>query len=262
MARPPRPGLSPHGRRALRGGVRRARSGTGRRRIPRGMGINWASSLEVAFRLISWCWALSLFRGRPGCRRSGSRVSSRLSAPCRATSSATSPTTSRRTRTSPARRSGSSTRACSFPLCRGASRWRQLGGRILDARERAPDPSRRRVLGAIHVLPALHGRDLPALPRSGRQESASRSPTVSVSGSSRLLDALLVLLGPDRLLAPDRRLPTAAGSCRSTLRAPDDAARNLLDRGRRLRSRRLRLGGRRPRAGDALASGPRRPPRR
>ncbi len=32
---------------------------------PPGMGINWASSLEAAFRLISWCWALSLFRGSP-----------------------------------------------------------------------------------------------------------------------------------------------------------------------------------------------------
>ena len=30
---------------------------------PAGMGINWASSLEVAFRLISWCWALALFEG-------------------------------------------------------------------------------------------------------------------------------------------------------------------------------------------------------
>ena len=30
---------------------------------PRGMGINWTSSLEVALRLISWCWALALFRG-------------------------------------------------------------------------------------------------------------------------------------------------------------------------------------------------------
>jgi hypothetical protein len=30
---------------------------------PRGMGINWASSLEVALRLISWCWALHLFHG-------------------------------------------------------------------------------------------------------------------------------------------------------------------------------------------------------
>ncbi len=30
---------------------------------PPGVGINWTSSLEVAFRLISWCWALALFRG-------------------------------------------------------------------------------------------------------------------------------------------------------------------------------------------------------
>jgi len=29
---------------------------------PPGMGINWTSSLEVAFRLISWCWALLLIR--------------------------------------------------------------------------------------------------------------------------------------------------------------------------------------------------------
>ena len=29
---------------------------------PTGMGINWASSLEVALRLISWSWALHLFR--------------------------------------------------------------------------------------------------------------------------------------------------------------------------------------------------------
>ena len=29
---------------------------------PPSMGINWASSLEVALRLISWCWALALFR--------------------------------------------------------------------------------------------------------------------------------------------------------------------------------------------------------
>src|SRR2546428_2923136 len=29
---------------------------------PPGIGINWASSLEVALRLISWCWALVLFR--------------------------------------------------------------------------------------------------------------------------------------------------------------------------------------------------------
>jgi hypothetical protein len=32
---------------------------------PPGLGINWASSLEVALRLVSWCWALHLFRGSP-----------------------------------------------------------------------------------------------------------------------------------------------------------------------------------------------------
>src|SRR3989449_6947983 len=32
---------------------------------PTSMGINWASSLEVAFRLISWCWSLMLFHGSP-----------------------------------------------------------------------------------------------------------------------------------------------------------------------------------------------------
>jgi hypothetical protein len=30
---------------------------------PPGMGINWASSLEAALRMISWCWALFLFQG-------------------------------------------------------------------------------------------------------------------------------------------------------------------------------------------------------
>jgi hypothetical protein len=29
---------------------------------PRGIGVNWAGSLEVALRLISWCWAMFLFR--------------------------------------------------------------------------------------------------------------------------------------------------------------------------------------------------------
>jgi hypothetical protein len=32
---------------------------------PPGMGMNWASSLEAAFRLVAWCWALALFRGSP-----------------------------------------------------------------------------------------------------------------------------------------------------------------------------------------------------
>lgn len=32
---------------------------------PPGVGINWASSLEVGLRLISWCWAQHLFQGSP-----------------------------------------------------------------------------------------------------------------------------------------------------------------------------------------------------
>ncbi|PYQ55309.1 MAG: hypothetical protein DMF78_02495 [Acidobacteria bacterium] len=32
---------------------------------PVGHGINWASSLEVALRLIAWCWALALFEASP-----------------------------------------------------------------------------------------------------------------------------------------------------------------------------------------------------
>jgi hypothetical protein len=32
------------------------------RNNPHGIGINWASSLEVAFRLIAWCWTLVLIR--------------------------------------------------------------------------------------------------------------------------------------------------------------------------------------------------------
>jgi len=32
---------------------------------PVGMGINWASSLEVALRLMAWCWVLVLFRRSP-----------------------------------------------------------------------------------------------------------------------------------------------------------------------------------------------------
>jgi hypothetical protein len=34
-----------------------------KRANPTGLGINWASSLEIALRLIAWCWAAMLFRG-------------------------------------------------------------------------------------------------------------------------------------------------------------------------------------------------------
>ena len=44
---------------------------------PRGFGINWASSLEVALRLIAWSWALALF---DGARALSAELSARLHA--------------------------------------------------------------------------------------------------------------------------------------------------------------------------------------
>ncbi len=41
---------------------------------PPGIGINWASSLEVAFRLISWCWTLQLLTGSQAGSRARARV--------------------------------------------------------------------------------------------------------------------------------------------------------------------------------------------
>jgi hypothetical protein len=35
---------------------------------PAGTGVNWASSLEVSFRLMSWCWVMLLIRDWPDCR--------------------------------------------------------------------------------------------------------------------------------------------------------------------------------------------------
>ena len=62
VARAAGAGLGAHRRRALCAGVRRRRSTPGCDANPPGIGINWASSLEVAFRLISWCWTLLLIR--------------------------------------------------------------------------------------------------------------------------------------------------------------------------------------------------------
>jgi len=36
---------------------------------PRGLGINWASSLEVALRIVSWCWAIALLEGSAAASR-------------------------------------------------------------------------------------------------------------------------------------------------------------------------------------------------
>ena len=63
--RHPRPGVRILARRAVRGRVRRRSSRAGSRANPPRLGINWASSLEVSYRAISWLWALQLFADAP-----------------------------------------------------------------------------------------------------------------------------------------------------------------------------------------------------
>ena len=102
-----------------------------RRANPPGMGINWASSLEAAFRLISWCWALSLFRGSAaltpqfranlveGIAGHASRIERYLSHYFSPNTHLTGEAL------------GLFYAGTLFPLVPGASRWRREGARIL-----------------------------------------------------------------------------------------------------------------------------------
>ena len=159
-------------------------------REPRGRGINWASSLEVALRLISWCWALALFGDRalpPGFEAELLAMARRATP---RTSSATSRATSRPTRTSPARRSGSSTPGCCCRQPPRRARWRERGVGILAEQLERQVLRRRRLLRAVHLLPALHGRDLPALPDPGARSGSAFPDARSRSACSGMLDFL------------------------------------------------------------------------
>jgi hypothetical protein len=98
---------------------------------PPGMGINWASSLEVALRLISWCWAAVLLRGSKALseeffaallasiRRHAVHVERYLSHYFSPNTHLTGEAL------------GLFYAGVLFPEMRGASRWRRLGTRIL-----------------------------------------------------------------------------------------------------------------------------------
>src|SRR5437899_5892680 len=98
---------------------------------PPGIGINWASSLEVALRLIAWCWALFLFRGSPalapellvgmlgGIRAHASHVEKYLSYYFAPNTHLTGEAL------------GLFYAGVLFPELLGARRWRALGARIL-----------------------------------------------------------------------------------------------------------------------------------
>ena len=83
---------------------------------PVGIGVNWASSLEVAFRLMSWSWVLRCCATRRRCRQGSPAGCTRRSTRTPHTSGNTCRSTSRPTRTSRARRSGCSTPARYFRI--------------------------------------------------------------------------------------------------------------------------------------------------
>ena len=85
---------------------------------PPGVGLNWTSSLEVALRLISWCWALFLFRDSRAITEEFSGRWCGGSTCMLATSRSISPTISRRIRTSRAKHWDYSTPAWSSRSCR------------------------------------------------------------------------------------------------------------------------------------------------
>ena len=164
----------------------------------RGMGINWASSLEAALRLIAWCWALDLFRGSPAltpelvaemlrwmaihAAHVERYLSYYFSPNTHLTGEALGPVLRRR----PAPRARAGRRA-------GAT----LGRRILVEQSDRQVHRRRRVLRAVHLLPALHGGDLPPLPDARRAQRAWRCPPVVAERVQRMLDFLLSVRRPD-----------------------------------------------------------------
>jgi hypothetical protein len=166
---------------------------------PPGTGINWASSLEAAFRLISWCWALSLFRGSTaltprlradlveGIARHAARVERYLSYYFSPNTHLTGEAL------------GLFYVGVLFPLLPAAPRWRQLGVDILireSARQILADGvymeqstcyQRYTAEIYLHFL-ILAARNHIPVPSSVMERVAA------------LLDALLVLRRPDGLL--------------------------------------------------------------
>ena len=157
--------------------VRRASSRAGSTPIRRSSGINWASMLELAFRSISWVWALNFFVDGPTPRRR--RAVARRSAdgarpPARRTSSSNlsyyfSPNT---------HLLGEAlalyVTAARFPELRAQRPARGARPRRSCRRDRPPDRRRRRALRAVDALPPLHARLLPA--RAGGRRASDRRP--------------------------------------------------------------------------------------
>ncbi len=108
----------------------------------------------------------------------------------------------------------------------GAARARAAGARrgadILVQRARPAGAARRRLLRAVDLLPALHGRDRAALPDPRPRATASPSPRPWSSACKRMLDFLLAVRSSRRRRCRRSATPTAAGCCRWPAGAPDD----------------------------------------
>lgn len=163
---------------------------------PRGYGINWSSSLEVAFRMIAWSWALHLFQGSPtitprfeadmlsGLHHHALRVDRYLSYYFSPNSHLTGEAL------------GLFYISALFPSLPGADRWRTLGAEILEresARQILADGVYFEQSTYYHRYTAeiyLHFLILAGL--AGVEVSDGVRDRVG-----RLLDALLTMLRPD-----------------------------------------------------------------
>lgn len=194
---------------------------------PPGVGINWASSLEVAFRVISWSWALHLFRGASPLT-GGLRAQilaglwSHAAHVERYLSHYFSPNTHLT-----GEALGLVYAGVLFPDLPRAERWRTLGARILEresGRQILADGVYVEQSTCYHRYTAEIYLHFVLLARQGGLEVS----ILVTDRIQRLLDALLALMRPDgslpqigdadggRLLPLDRRAPDDAGDVFST----------------------------------------------
>jgi heparinase II/III-like protein len=187
---------------------------------PPGLGINWASSLEVALRLIAWCWALVLFRTSPALSpplfaKMLGHIWAHASHVERYLSGYFSPNTHLT-----GEALGLFYAGTVFPDLRAAPRWRALGQRILEAESEAqilPDGVHFELATCYHRYTLeiyLHFLILAA--RNGITTQAGLAGRVE-----RMLDFLLALRHPDGSVP---QIGDADGGCLLPLarRGPDD----------------------------------------
>ena len=189
-------------------------------RNPRGMGINWASSLEVAFRLMSWCWVLQFVHDAPSWSSAlRARVLTSLSTHGRHVERYLSYYFSPNTHLT-GEALGLYYAGVAFPDLPRAARWRELGRSILEGealQQILPD-------GVYFEQSTCYQRYTAEIYLQFLALSAHNGLEVARAVRERvgrLLDALLVLLGPDGFMP---RVGDADGGWLLPLdvREPDD----------------------------------------